>query len=78
MKITTAIAAKVLGITSSRVRQLIKSGLLPAVKAGRDWLIEDEDLGLVKARPRRGRPGRGKPHKESSPSLGPGATKGRG
>ena len=53
--ITTAEAAKRLGISAIRVRQLIASGRLPAVKLGRDWLIQVADLDLVQHRPT-GRP----------------------
>ena len=54
--LTTTDAAARLGLTPGRVRQLIRAGQLPAVKAGRDWLIEKTDLKLVETRRRRGRP----------------------
>ena len=59
MKIlTTKFAAKALKINDSRVRQLILSGRLPALKIGRDWLIKAKDLKKVENR----KPGR--PRKE--------------
>jgi excisionase family DNA binding protein len=41
---TTTQAAEFLGVNDSRVRQLTRSGTLPAVKVGRDWLIEEDVL----------------------------------
>jgi excisionase family DNA binding protein len=55
MKLLTAKqAAKILGVDDSRVRVLIREGRLPAQKIGRDWIIMEPDLELVKDR----RPGR--------------------
>ena len=48
-------AAKRLNINSSRVRQLILAGRLPATKFGRDWVIQEKDLALVAIR-KHGRP----------------------
>jgi len=59
MILTTTAAAKALGLTPGRVRQMIRAGQLPAVKAGRDWLIEKTNLKLVETRRRRGRPRKG-------------------
>jgi excisionase family DNA binding protein len=57
MKIlTTAQAAKILGVNDSRVRQLILAGRLPAQKLGRDWIIYEKDLSKVVDR----KPGRPK------------------
>jgi excisionase family DNA binding protein len=57
MKIlTTAQAAKILGINDSRVRQLILAGRLPAQKLGRDWIIYEKNLSKVADR----KPGRPK------------------
>ena len=57
MKIlTTKQAAKALGINDSRVRQLILSGRLSAIKIGRDWIIQKKDLKKVENR----KPGRPK------------------
>lgn len=52
--ITATQAATRLGITPRRVLALIKSGRLPAEKFGRDWMIDESDLKLVKDR----KPGR--------------------
>lgn len=56
--ISTATAARRLQVTPARVRAMIASGRLPAVKVGRDWLIRTADLELVpdKADRRPGRP----------------------
>ena len=53
--ITTATTAARLGITPRHVRHLIKIGQLPAVKHGRDWLIDEEGLKLVEASRKPGR-----------------------
>ena len=51
MKIlTTKQAAKALRVNDSRVRQLILSGRLPAIKIGRDWIIQKKDLKKVENR----------------------------
>lgn len=51
MKIlTTKLAAKALKVNDSRVRQLILSGRLPALKHGRDWIIKEKDLKKVENR----------------------------
>jgi excisionase family DNA binding protein len=49
-------AAEILGVHHSRVRVLIREGRLPAQKIGRDWIIMEPDLELVKDR----KPGRPK------------------
>ena len=57
MKMLTAKqAAEILGVHHSRVRVLIREGRLPAQKIGRDWIIMEPDLELVKVR----KPGRPK------------------
>lgn len=53
--LTTAEVAKRLGITTRRVRALIQAKQLPAEKKGRDHLIHEKDLKLVKNR-KAGRP----------------------
>jgi excisionase family DNA binding protein len=58
MMLTTPETAARLGVTPGRVRQMIHAGQLPATKAGRDWLIDENDLQLVAARKKPGRPGR--------------------
>ena len=54
--LTTLEAADSLGVTPRRVRALIQSGKLPAEKKGRDYLVNQKDLKLVKNR----KPGRPK------------------
>ena len=50
-------SARELGISPARVRALIKSGKLPAVKNGREWVLQEEDiLQRLAERPRAGRP----------------------
>jgi excisionase family DNA binding protein len=56
--ITTKEAAARLGVIPARVRALIAAKRLPAQKVGRDWLIKEKDLELVRDR----KPGR--PSKE--------------
>ena len=56
--ISTAEAAQILGISASRVRQLIIDGRLEATKVGRDQLLEKElveNFALI-PRERTGRP----------------------
>jgi len=53
--LTTSEAAKKLGVSPGRVRQLVVDGRLPVVKIGRDNLIRLADLELVKDR-KTGRP----------------------
>jgi excisionase family DNA binding protein len=57
--LTTQEAAKRLGISAIRVRQLISAGRLPAEKFGRDYMIEEADLELVAER-KPGRPAKAK------------------
>lgn len=54
--VTTQQAAEELGITDSRVRQLVLDGTLPAQKFGRSHMIRRRDLKLVPAAFSRGRP----------------------
>lgn len=50
-RITTSQASHILGVTDSRIRQLILGGELAAQKEGGDWLIRWIDLDrLMKAR----------------------------
>jgi excisionase family DNA binding protein len=53
--LTTGEAAKKLGVSAGRVRQLVVDGRLPVVRLGRDNLIRTADLALVKDR-QTGRP----------------------
>lgn len=57
--LTTTQAAAALGVGRQRVRALILTGRLPAVKHGRDWMIERAALVAVASRPNgypKGRP----------------------
>ena len=54
--LSTNEAAERLGVTIGRVHQLIWQKRLPAKKVGRDYIIKESDLKLVKDR----RPGRPK------------------
>ena len=50
-------SAQMLGVSSARVRALIDSGDLPAWKAGRSWVLREEDvMERVMRRPKPGRP----------------------
>jgi len=57
--ISTAEAAKRLNVTADRVRKMIVSKRLKAIKVGREWLIDPKDLELLKdrkvGRPRKAR-----------------------
>jgi excisionase family DNA binding protein len=53
--ISTAEAAKRLGVTADRVRKMIEAKRLKATKLGTVWLIDPKDLDAVKDR-RVGRP----------------------
>jgi len=48
--IGTTEAARRLGVSDARVRALIQSGRLKAVKIGGAWLIDPKDLKAVKVR----------------------------
>lgn len=56
--IDTAEAARRLGVTPARVRQLIRAKRLPATRLGRDWAIEERHLSRVAVR-KTGRPREG-------------------
>jgi len=58
--ITTKEAAEKLGVSVRRVQAMITDGTLPAVKLGRDYVVKETDLELIKDR----KPGR--PPKEKS------------
>ena len=64
----TGEAAEFLGVSKRRVQQLVETGLLPAERAGRVWVIRQTDAEAFKERlpelnrekqGRRGRPYRG-------------------
>ncbi len=48
-------ASERLAVSQQRIQALIKNGQLPAEKVGRDWLIKENDLELVRNR-QAGRP----------------------
>ena len=48
--LNTKDAGQILGISAIRVRDLINAGRLPAQKIGRDYLIDEKDLELVRKR----------------------------
>jgi excisionase family DNA binding protein len=52
----TTAAAEKLGISQRHCWSLIKSGLLPAQRVGRTYVIKESDLESVKDRPKVGRP----------------------
>jgi excisionase family DNA binding protein len=58
--LTTPEAAERLGVTVTRVQQMIVAGRLPAEKMGRDYFIKEEDLKLIADR-KPGRPPKAKP-----------------
>jgi excisionase family DNA binding protein len=71
--IGTTEAARRLGVSDTRVRALIESGRLKAVKIGGAWLIDPKDLDAVKdrkvGRPRKSRKGTKKQsNKKKEPS----------
>jgi excisionase family DNA binding protein len=66
-RITTVEAAERLGLSRFRIFQFIKGKRLPAVKVGRDWLINPDDLKLVEDR-KPGRPTKKAPAKKSKKS----------
>ena len=63
--ISTAEAARRLGITANRVRALIEAKRLKAIKVGREWLINPKDLAAVSNR----KPGRPKSRKQVTRST---------
>ena len=67
MMIGTTDAAKRLGISPMRVRQLVEAGRLPAQKIGRTWVVDERDLERVRDR---------KPGRPASADVG--KVKGRG
>ena len=55
-KITTIEFAERIGLTYGRVHQFIRSGEIVAEKIGRDYLIDEKFLEIIRTRPeRRGR-----------------------
>jgi excisionase family DNA binding protein len=66
--LTTQQAAERLGLTDSRVRQLILEGRLPAQKFGHLNMIREKDLAVV-ADIKRGRPAKTSKKPKTSKSL---------
>ena len=66
--LSTVEAAKLLGVSSIRVRNLIYDGALPAQKVGRSWVLREEDVMERLAR----HPGPGRPRKNHAPHEGGG------
>lgn len=68
--LTTPKVAARLGVSVTRVQQMIAAGRLPAEKMGRDYFIKEEDLRLVAdrkpGRPRKAETGRNREKKGSS------------
>jgi excisionase family DNA binding protein len=62
--LTTQQVAERLGVTASRVRQMVADGALPATRMGRDNFIKVEDLKLVADR-KPGRPPKAQTEKAS-------------
>jgi excisionase family DNA binding protein len=62
--LTTKEVAQRLGVTVTRVQQLILAERLPAEKMGRDYFIKEDDLKLVADR-KRGRPRKAQSDKAS-------------
>lgn len=60
--INTQEAAEQLNVSAIRVRQLIRNDRLPAQKIGRDYIIKESDLNLVRIR-KIGRPPKTKSNK---------------
>ena len=57
--LSVAEAARELGVSPARVRKLIADGALPASKAGRAWVLREEDvMDRLSAHVRAGRPKR--------------------
>ena len=50
-------SAEVLGVSAQRVRAMISDGVLPAIKVGRAWVLEEKDVfARAAAKPKGGRP----------------------
>jgi len=62
--------AEHLGVSASRVRQLILSGRLPSQQFGRDHLIKESDLVLVAER-KTGRPSKKASATDEAPAAKP-------
>lgn len=49
--LTTKEVAEKVGLTYVRINQLIKSGILPAEKRGRDYFIREADIEIIGQQP---------------------------
>lgn len=70
--IDTTEAARLLGVTRSRINVLLRSGRLPATRLGTDrranqWAIRREDVMQLVEQRQRHRPAPGRPRKETTP-----------
>lgn len=52
MEITTGEAAEILRVSARRIQAMIKDGVLPAQKHGRDYFIFEEDVHWLKEQER--------------------------
>jgi excisionase family DNA binding protein len=68
--ITTTEAAKRLGVSSARVRQLVASGDLPVIKFGPVNMVKESDLSLVENRRSVGRPPKDKAESSKASKKG--------
>lgn len=59
--LTTTEAAEITGLSRDRITQYCRAGTIPAMKIGRDWVINREDLaGITRQRKPKQRRGEGK------------------
>jgi excisionase family DNA binding protein len=59
--LTTGALAQRVGLTTKRINQLITNGDIKAEKLGRDWVIAEEYVEILKSRPEnRGRAAKNK------------------
>lgn len=58
-RITTAEAAKLLGVTTTRIRALLDERLLTGKRFGRDWQVDRASVMARKAAKRRGKLSKG-------------------
>jgi len=60
--ISTPEAARMLGVSDGRIRQMVASGQLPAKKEGRDNMVRFTDVEALRTKPRKA----GRPKKEAA------------
>ena len=63
--LTTNELADEVKLTRSRITQYIREGVIQAIKKGRDWLIEESQIEIIKNRPEN----RGKWNREKKKSM---------